>query len=193
MSASVFPAGSVASVKRHPLDARLAVFRSVLVGVSIGDHGFYSMLGGRLDDVRYLVALAVPYVYPRRRHDLSWYPTHSYSRTPLRRRTESREARGGPLLLHPGGSHDRICRTSRTFAAGSAAMKILRPAASPRAPLFMTSATKVPNSLIRNLASAGSKYRNWTRIDDALHRGRPRPWSGSLTISAPRSTASEPA
>jgi hypothetical protein len=45
---AAFRAGAIAR-KRHPLNARLP--RSdLLVGVFIRDHGFYSMLGGRLDD-----------------------------------------------------------------------------------------------------------------------------------------------
>src|SRR5882757_5001206 len=39
-----------------------------IAGVFIGNHRLYSMLGSGPDNFRDVVALAVPYVYPRRRH-----------------------------------------------------------------------------------------------------------------------------
>src|SRR6185369_16187583 len=118
--------------------------RERAAGVASEDHAFDPMLGGRRYEVGYLVAVAAAYIDPRRRHQTcSWVAAPPLVGNAIRPPAAS--ASGGESARLKSMAADRSRRTSRTFAAGSAAMKMFRPAASPRAPLAITSATKVPN------------------------------------------------
>src|SRR4029079_2732243 len=141
----VASAGSAASVLEcHPLEAGLTR-RERAVGVAVAHHALDAMLGCRRYDVGYLVALAAPDVDPCRRHRTrSWLSRSKLVEKPIWPLPEA--ARGGVSVRWASSMDTDMSRlTSRTLAAGSAAMKMLRPAASPRAPLVMTSATKAPN------------------------------------------------
>src|SRR6185295_7690577 len=127
----------------NPLNAGLPS-RERAAGIAVEDHAFDAMLCGRRYDVGYLVAVAAAYIDPRRRHQTcSWVAAPPLVGNAIWPPAAS--ASGGVSARLKSTAADRSCRTSRTFAAGSAAMKMLRPAASPRAPLAIASATKVPN------------------------------------------------